>query len=251
VADRNLLMAQRLAPDDLRQQFQPYAPDTLGDGSPDPNATAGWSQIYRDWDERGRDMPPVGDWLRGAGSEYANAMLMGSTAPGGRTLLHGTNAEVAGAFRPSSRGHFGPAFYATEQEPLARAYGKDVYEFVAPDNLFQAYSSKGTLHVDPAAESRVLSGLTDAERERVLSLKNWYKGDSEAFYQALSRSVSPERARDAFQGAGYKGIEGIGDGHEVAIFDPATIEILRKYGLAGLGLGGAAAAAAQQSDAEQ
>jgi hypothetical protein len=102
------MLAQRLAPDDLRSQFQPYRPDTQADGSPDPNATEGWSQAYQDWQQRGREMGSFGDWMKGAAGEYANALLMGSTAPGGRILFHGTNAEIAGGMRPSTRGAFGP-----------------------------------------------------------------------------------------------------------------------------------------------
>jgi hypothetical protein len=42
-----------------------------------------------------------------------------------------------------------------------------------------------------------------------------------------------------------QGSRGAGEGsHNIVAFDPSTIEILRKYGLAGLGLGGAAAATA-------
>jgi hypothetical protein len=67
-----------LAPD---PGWNPLRPDVLPDGSPDPNATAGWTQLYQDWQQRGANMPPMGDWLRGAAQEYANALLMGSTAP--------------------------------------------------------------------------------------------------------------------------------------------------------------------------
>jgi hypothetical protein len=212
--------------------------------APDAHATEGWSQAYQDWQQRGREMGSFGDWMKGAAGEYANALLMGSTAPGGRILFHGTNAEIAGGMRPSTRGAFGPGVYGTEQRSLANSYGKDVYQFVPPDNVFQAYGSRGgTLHADPAAEERILSALSPEERQSVSTLKDWYKGDSAAFYEALSRKVSPERARDAIQGAGYKGIEGIGDGHEVVIFDPDTISMLKKLGIAGLGLGTAAAAA--------
>jgi biotin carboxyl carrier protein len=82
MSDRNLLMAQRLAPDDMRSNA--LRPDVLPSGAPDPNATAGWTQAYQDWQARGQQMPSMADWLKSAGSEYANALLLGTTAPGVR-----------------------------------------------------------------------------------------------------------------------------------------------------------------------
>jgi hypothetical protein len=82
-------------------------------------------------------------------------------------------------------------------------------------------------------------------------------GEGEAFQDALGKSGSRDvQISEALRNAGIPGIRyldqgsrGAGEGsHNIVAFDPDTIEILRKYGLAGLGLGGAAAATAGAQD---
>ena len=81
-------------------------------------------------------------------------------------------------------------------------------------------------------------------------------------YQTMRKNNPNDAAiSQALQQAGVPGIRyldqgsrGAGQGtHNYVVFDPATIEILRKYGIAGLGigLGGAAAAGTQQQQPSQ
>ena len=77
-------------------------------------------------------------------------------------------------------------------------------------------------------------------------------------YGQLAKRVGPEAASKALLDAGVPGIRYLdagsraqGEGsRNVVVFDPATIEILRKYGIAGLGLG-LGAAATQGADQQQ
>jgi hypothetical protein len=70
----------------------------------------------------------------------------------------------------------------------------------------------------------------------------------------LGSNAGSPHAADALRDAGLPGIRYLDAGSRGAaegtrntvIFDPATIEILRKYGIAGLMAGGAGAAATQQ-----
>ncbi len=72
-------------------------------------------------------------------------------------------------------------------------------------------------------------------------------------WRAHPDSPSPKNMADVLREAGIPGIRyldqgsrGAGEGtYNHVVFDPATIEILRKYGIAGLMGGGAAAAGAQ------
>jgi hypothetical protein len=75
------------------------------------------------------------------------------------------------------------------------------------------------------------------------------------FLERLSRRLGgSDVAAKALQDAGIPGVRyldqgsrGAGQGtHNYVVFDPAMIDILRKYGLAGLIAGGGAAAAATQ-----
>src|SRR3954449_3252376 len=67
-----------LRPDALATDRNALAPSVLPDGSPDPNATEGWTQLYR-------NLTSPTDW-NAVGSGYASALLMGTTAPGMRGL---------------------------------------------------------------------------------------------------------------------------------------------------------------------
>jgi hypothetical protein len=216
LSDRNALRPSAL---DLDNPMLRFRPDDYG--TPDPNVTAGWQQIYS-------NLTSPTDW-NGVARNYADALLMGSTAPEGRVLFHGTSGELTGGMRPSSRGYFGPGVYLSKQPSTAQTYGQNVYKFGVPDEIFQASHPKGTLQSDPAAEGSILGALTEAERQKVSDLKSWYGNDSAAFYQALSRTLPPDRVQAAFKAAGYQGIEGMGDGHEVVVFDPAAVTPLGKH----------------------
>ena len=85
-------------------------------------------------------------------------------------------------------------------------------------------------------------------------------GIGEGYQQALGKSTARDvAASQALQQAGIPGIRyldagsrGAGEGsRNSVVFDPATMEIIRKYGLAGLMAGGGAAALSGQQGQEQ
>jgi hypothetical protein len=143
-------------------------------------------------------------------------------------FYHGTSTPSIDKhqLRASVRGFFGPGVYLSAQPSVARSYGDYLHPATVRGNIFQAWANRrGTLETDPIAHDKIISGLSNEDKARVLSLKSWYGQDSEAFYQALSRKASPEAARDALRHAGYDGIEGIGDGHEICVFDPHNVTL--------------------------
>lgn len=167
-----------------------------------------------------------------AAQHYGQGLLMGSVAPEmnaaglGRMFYHGMPGPMEGtALRASERGYFGPAVYLSGQREVAGTYGKNVVQASVDGDVFQAWHRKGTLEQDPGAHEKILAGLAPSERDAVRSLQGWYGKDSAAFYQALSRSASPASVQEALAKAGYAGIEGIGDGHEIAVFNPANVKV--------------------------
>lgn len=155
---------------------------------------------------------------------FLMAFGVGAIGGSGRSFLHGSSGEISGALRPSERGAWGPGVYLTEQPGVAAKYGQNVTEHGVNGDLYQAYSaSRGTLRLDPASEEKILSFLSDDDKAKVLSWKKWYGTDSEAFYEALSRNLLPDRVQAAFKKAGFAGIEGNRDGHEVVVFDPNNV----------------------------
>jgi hypothetical protein len=305
-----LSLAQRLAPDDMRARF---APDTLANGAPNPDATAGLQQAYGDWQQRGAEMPPAGDWLTSAGKDYMGALLMGSTAPGMRAFHGSPHSFEKFSLDKIGTGEgaqaFGHGLYFAENEGPAKYYrdmltppdvgrllekhGGDadaaLSELVnlrgfrgphmADYDALKQYRETGViprgnmyevninadpshfLHWDkPLSEQspQVQSLFPIAEDGRAM-LPNGERADpatlrGESLYRSLAETRGGDHgaASTALLDAGIPGIRyldqgsrGAGEGsHNIVAFDPSTIEILRKYGLAGLGLGGAAAATA-------
>jgi DNA-binding CsgD family transcriptional regulator len=132
-------------------------------------------------------------------------------------------------FQTSERGRFGPGVYFSEQPGVAGKYG-EAKPYVVPtnDQLFDAMPSWNSLSDD--AEQRIIKQLKPNEREKLAALKNWYKREGEAFWEALRRSVDGDdkiladaRASEVIQAAGFKGIRGIGDGQETVIFNPKNV----------------------------
>jgi hypothetical protein len=90
-------------------------------------------------------------------------------------------------------------------------------------------------------------------RDDLGNTSNWTGSDLHS-YLAKNNPGAPAAPAEQMQAAGIPGIRyldqgsrGAGQGtHNYVVFDPATIEILRKYGLAGLIAGGGAAAAGTQ-----
>jgi len=303
-----LMLAQRLAPDDLRSQFQPYRPDVLPTGEPMPGAGEDATKI---WGQMAHNLAQPTDW-GGIGSEYANALLMGSTAPGmrggpGFRAFHGSPHDIE-AFRLPERGQgsqvFGHGVYLSDTEsvanrpvykgPSGKAYEVQVaaepHEFLdwhAPlskqGETVQGALSKagiegkqkiedgmpigggGVLRVenDPDFGPKYSVEASNGTRFRLspADVANRFGADGEeltgqgAYARFLTAAGGDDaKAAQMMQEAGIKGVrypdnidpadKGAGaGGWNYAVFDPATIEILRKYGLAGLGLGTAAAAA--------
>jgi len=132
-------------------------------------------------------------------------------------------------FQTSERGRFGPGVYFSEQPGVAGKYG-EAKPYVVPtnDQLFDAMPSWNSLSDD--VEQRIIKQLKPNEREKLAALKNWYKREGEAFWEALRRSVDGDdkiladaRASEVIQAAGFKGIRGIGDGQETVIFNPKNV----------------------------
>lgn len=129
-------------------------------------------------------------------------------------------------FKPATTGFFGPGIYGTSQPGVAAQYGSHIMRFHVEGEIFQAYSSKGTLRLDPTAEDRILDALSPEDRAKVLDWKSWYKDDSAAFWEAMRRRLGKTVASSCFMAAGYTAIEGIGDGHEIVVFDATSIKVL-------------------------
>jgi hypothetical protein len=154
------------------------------------------------WDESKHPRHPAGS---SQGGEWA------------RVGFHGTKAEIEGEMRPSERGAYGPGVYLTDQPAVAQRYGDKVHEVAVRGEIFPALHGKLT----PELDRRVAAQLTPDESKRLDGFRSWYRDDGNAFFEALVRSTRDEgKAVQALQRAGFSGIEGIADGHELNIFDP-------------------------------
>jgi len=113
--------------------------------------------------------------------------------------------------------------------------------------------SEQSQHVQDALEKT--GQMNDARRYFQANARMFPNPTGEDLHDYLKLANASDRAPvDMFHAAGIPGIRyldagsrGVGEGtRNTVIFDPATIEILRKYGIAGLMAGGAGAAATQQ-----
>jgi hypothetical protein len=136
-------------------------------------------------------------------------------------LYHGTDKEIA-SFRPSERGAFGPGVYLSDQSGVASRYGKP-----------SPYYVRGSI-LDTRPGKPLPKGLSDAAKsqltpeevqrwERLWPQRNSMAVDAETFREVLTRSVEAPRVPEIMRRLGFDGMQGIADGHELVIFDPANI----------------------------
>ena len=157
---------------------------------------------------------PTGEGVTDAAQQVAQSLLMGTTAPGFKAY-HGSPADFerfdARFLHPDEAGH-----YFAQDERLAQDYA-------------------GRSKADPTAGHMYEVNI---------------KADPASFldYGSLSAkdqaALNDPGAMEKLRAAGVPGIT-LPDRTHV-VFNDATIEILRKYGIAGLMAGGAGAAATQQ-----
>jgi hypothetical protein len=132
---------------------------------------------------------------------------------------HGSPNKITDTLRASDRGNFGPGAYLTAQPQNAKSYGSNVFSYRVPDNLFST-----TDKLTPDIEKSIVSNLTADQASKLATFKGWYGNDGGAFWEALRRSAGGDQAASkAIQDAGYAGIQGLGDGHEIAVFNPSHL----------------------------
>lgn len=141
-----------------------------------------------------------------------------------RVLYRGVNAgDEKKPLRASERGRFGAGVYLTEQPGVAGMYGDHVMRLVLKGKLFNAMPGWSSL--DPKSEAAIIKQLTKEQQEKLAESKGWYKKDAEAFWESLRRLPGGDNtATKAIQKAGFAGIEGLGDGHEIVVFDPKDVK---------------------------
>jgi hypothetical protein len=218
-------MAGLLDPDNVARITPPSA-GLLGDQSQVSQGSALANLYQQVSDEIARQQQISADrglWADGgptaagvvdAAQQYGSGLLMGSTAPGIRAF-HGSPADFerfdANYLHPDEAGH-----YFTPDEALARDYaGRPSATATAPGHMYEV-----NINADPA-EFLDYGALTPADRA------------------ALNDPGAVQNLRDA-------GVPGIRmPDRSMVVFNDATIAILRKYGIAGLGLGGLGAATQQ------
>lgn len=158
-------------------------------------------------------------------SRMARAKEMGFDVD--NPVYHGTNAQFD-EFKPSDRGALGPGVYFSKVPGVAENYG-------TPGE----YMVRGTiLNTGPFRD--IPNGLTDAIKSQLTpdEAARWDRmwptprdmggytignADAETLREVLTRSVEPARVPEIMRAAGYDGMQGIADGHELTIFDPRNI----------------------------
>lgn len=190
----------------------------------------------------------------------AGALGAGPVRPGIRAY-HGSPHDFS-SFRPSERGPLGAGVYLTPDEQLAKRYARDgkTYEASIAGEIFDGLGSRYSLQTGEAVNpyevwrnqfSRLADAADDATKPAIRAIgERYWPGDGYPVFTRLSQELGgPERAAELLKRAGYSGISGNVDGREISVFTPEVIDILRKYGLAGLTAGGAVAASSGQSEA--
>lgn len=146
---------------------------------------------------------------------------------------HGSRVAGITAFKPSERGAFGPGIYFG-RESLARAYAGEegtVYPADIEGRLFSFMPEWVYGFNKEAINGRiqnVLGHLPDGAAKDAFNA--WWKDGTghnvSDVYDRLTRGAfSREQVSKAIADAGYSGIEGIADGYEIVVFDPADAPI--------------------------
>jgi hypothetical protein len=189
--------------------------------------------------------------MRGPG---VNTVLGFTEGPAAIKAYHGSpHSFDAFNAQAGSSGNYGTAAYFHEAAEDAERYrhGGHVYE----TNLDLQKPFRMTDPVSAEDAARILREMgNDALAAKIeASGKSPFMRGSELWYWGMGQNVRQDAKTAALKRAGFDAV--IGDpgkeiagkstrSNEIAVFDPARIEILRKYGLAPALAGGAAAAAA-------
>lgn len=144
--------------------------------------------------------------------------------------FHGSPKAIQGAFKPSTRGKFGPGVYASEVEGVARQYGTPHQVKIRSDlDLFEA-SPRLMGEADlTTLRSNIFKRLTKEEQSKV---NEWWQPQKrlsgEDVWEIMRRRLGDERAQSVIKDMGHGGITGIGDGQEIVVFRPEDISLANR-----------------------
>jgi predicted kinase len=161
----------------------------------------------------------------GGAPEVAQAAAAAADAPEGAVFYRGIPEGVADPFKVADRGPLGRGVYLSMQPSVAAKYGAEVIHAHVGGRIF---NGRETVRMDPELEARLVSHLTADEAARYDRTR--YKGGTvypDDFLESLTRSVEPERIPEIFGAEGFSGIEANRDGHEIVVFDPASLKLAR------------------------
>lgn len=143
-------------------------------------------------------------------------------------LHHGSPQTDITHIVPSERGPLGPGVYTTPTESLARHYaGEDGRVYDLPTEGRDIFRGNGhrtdeEWHGFKNDMRRLVAAAEPQMRQQVESIasKMW-SGDGYPLYQRLKSIYGgDEGAQNLFKRAGFDGLSGIVDGHEVLLFGP-------------------------------
>jgi hypothetical protein len=164
----------------------------------------------------------------GAGAIPAEPSSLRSGLSG--PVYHGSPQTDLDYLRPSDRGPLGPGVYATPTEQLAQSYARmgdgagQVYE-IAPDGL-DVFRGAGHRSDDEyfgwkADRQRLVDTAAKHEKaaDLVPMIENMWSGDGYPLYARIRSLLGGhEPAQQLFKDAGFHGLSGMVDGHEVVLF---------------------------------
>jgi hypothetical protein len=171
------------------------------------------------------------------GFHMANLLsgFAGSAAPGRSPLLyHGSPRMGLTQLVPSERGPMGPATYLSPARRTAEQYarGGRIYEADFPADIFHG-AGRSWLPDDTANPfqiwrdqiARVTAAAPENLRADVAGIgQRLGADDGYRFYYDLARLLRSETApQDILRRAGFRGISGLVDGPEVAMFGPVPV----------------------------
>lgn len=171
----------------------------------------------------------------------ANAVGSGFTGK----LYHGSPETNLPHINPSERGPLGPGVYTTPHENLAQRYaGPDGRVYERPAEGLDIYRGNGHRTDDEyfgfkRDKERLVEAAEPEMRDAVAQIMDKTWGEGYPLYGRLRNLYKgDEGAQALFKRAGFDGLSGIVDGHEVLLFGPQTL--MSDSGKAGRGVAAAA-----------